>query len=394
MLPRKDIIIYGQIFTRRKFEKGWLQIENRDGKFYVKKGFTPGRTDYYDLKGVFIPPFFDAHTHIGDAALREIISSYNISGTDLNEVVAPPEGIKHRLLKELDDTRLISGMKDYLHSMKMHGIEAFMDFREGGLRGMKMIHEALDISFSPDISLALGRPLNPIEMKNNSIYRNKNLSEVDERFEESVMNILDISTGINVSGMAEWDYSDLLYIRDNLGKDKLFSFHFSEDKREDVEMAIELKPDFVIHGNMMTEDDIIMLKENNIPIVSCPSSSIRFGYKPPFDKFYKHEMKIFIGTDNAMFGEPDMLREIKILKTLYPTIPLEDIIYYSLCYNLTNISGKTLNYECDIEYGFYEEDEIRLNHLECETESPEKSVMNAKNNMININMNNIIYEEN
>lgn len=120
-----------------------MQEETLEGLAFIGDTFTPrnvriiienGRiSEITDSETAFsqwiVPVFFNAHTHIADT-----IGMDTRIDRPLSELVAPPNGLKHRLLRETSDDRLVSAMRDTISFMKATGTLGFADFREGGRR--------------------------------------------------------------------------------------------------------------------------------------------------------------------------------------------------------------------------------------------------------------------
>jgi len=243
-------------------------------------------------KKIFLPPFVNSHIHIGDAGIlleptREVKST-----------VAPPDGLKYKGYKEIPIKDRMKNAHYYIKEMVKEGTLLFVDFREEGILGIKSL---LKLSKSiKNYSLILGRP--------NQMVYDKN--ELD--------NILDYSDGLGLSGMAEWNFSELNKIRKHTKeRKKLFGIHVSEDKREDISKIISLKPDFIVHMTLSTEEDIKKISMNNIPVVVCPRSNLLFGNIPPVDIMLKHNVKVMIGTDNSFLNYPSIFREMEFAYKLF-----------------------------------------------------------------------------
>ena len=75
--------ISGEIFTENGFIKGYLGIENR--KIIDRGNSNPPKKPI--CKGLIVPTFVNAHTHIGDSFIRK----KNIKlPRNIEELVAPP----------------------------------------------------------------------------------------------------------------------------------------------------------------------------------------------------------------------------------------------------------------------------------------------------------------
>ena len=88
--------------------------------------------------------------HIGDSIIKD--EGYGLS---LSEMVKPPNGVKHVALSDVSDDELIQAMKYSMWDMVYGGTTHFIDYREGGLKGVKLLRKASeDIPIKPII---LGR---------------------------------------------------------------------------------------------------------------------------------------------------------------------------------------------------------------------------------------------
>ena len=243
---------------------------------------------------------------------------------DIKKLVAPPNGLKHRMLKHASKKEILAGMKKSIEIMIKTGTKFFWDFREGGLEGIQLLNQAIN---SKKIQcLKMSRPKN----------HKYELSELKLLIQES--------NGIGLSSISDWDYSQIQKISKYArSHGKIFALHASEAFREDIDLILDLKPDYLIHMNQATLSDLIIVKENNIPIVICPRSNDYFGLKTNYHLFNKLGIDMMVGTDNAMINNPNILEEIKFLKAKYNNVDLHALIKM-VTYN----PRKVLNLECNI----------------------------------------------
>ena len=144
------------------------------------------------------PKFLNAHTHIGDTIIKDEGDGLSIGeivkdegdGLSIGEIVRPPNGIKHLALEAASDETLRSAMKESMWQMHDLGISHFMDYREGGLHGVKLLRKA-----SEDI------PIKPIILgRDGSFYgEDPNMHEV----KVAVRKLLKHADGIGLSGFGE-----------------------------------------------------------------------------------------------------------------------------------------------------------------------------------------------
>lgn len=241
---------------------------------------------------------FNCHTHIGDA----FIHIDRERRWSVEELVAPPNGLKHLLLEKADEEEIMEGMKGAIKIMKECGITHFCDFREGGIKGINMLKKILN-----DIdAIILGRPLHHFYDK----------KEMDE--------ILKISDGIGVSSISDWDFYELRKVADHVNKKKkIFALHASEAVREDINKILDLKPTFLVHMSRANDSDLELIANEGIPVVICPRSNAFFGIKTKVKEMKKKGVKLMLGTDNAMITPPNIIEEMVYLAKNF-NIDLED----------------------------------------------------------------------
>jgi len=316
--------IKGKILTNHGFINGYLNISSNK-ETQISKGLPPEKPV---AEGLIVPTFINSHTHIGDSFIQDKNIKLTKSVIDL---VAPPNGLKHKLLNEASEEEIVSGMKKSIEGMIKTGTSCFCDFRENGIRGISLIQKALK---SKNInSIVLSRPK---ELKYNK-------NELDL--------LLKKSNGIGLSSISDWDYSELGKIsKHTKRKSKLFSLHASEAFREDIDLVLDLKPNFLIHMTNATESDLERVKDENIPIVICPRSSEFFNIKIDLELMKKTKIEIMLGSDNCMLNFPDILQDLKFIKGRSNVFSVEELlkmITYSPrkvlnledCINGPNLSG-------------------------------------------------------
>ncbi|KYK33975.1 MAG: hypothetical protein AYK22_00625 [Thermoplasmatales archaeon SG8-52-3] len=309
--------VSGEILTDDGLKKGYIGFEKRK-IIEIGKGNPPKKPIY---RGLIVPSFVNAHSHIGDSFIKE-------KGIDLpkniEDLVAPPNGLKYKLLREVSDNEIIQGMERSIDYMIKNGTRHFCDFRENGILGISQLKAALHLR---KISCTiLSRP--------DSLKYDKN--EIDL--------LLKNSNGIALSSISDWDYSEIQkVVNGTKRKKKLFALHGSERLRENIDDILELKPNFLVHMIKASESDLIKVKEMDIPIVICPRANSFFGISPNYKILKKLKINLLIGTDNAMLNFPNLIDEIKYISSQsreYSTIDLLHMITYR--------ARKALNLDCDI----------------------------------------------
>jgi len=281
MLYKNLNLLYGEELEYIK--NAYLRIEN--GK--ITEVGTGGKRVGIDLKGsLIIPSLINAHTHIGDSSFIDCYDELTI-----DELVKPPDSLKHTLLKKTDENKILRGMRETVQYMAGSGISYFVDFREGGEKGISMLKNACEgakIGYR-----VLGRDV-------------KDLSQIH---------------GFGISGVLDMELSYLKQIRKSAEKNgKLFAIHVAENplsrpfslykyRRTEVEVALSLNPDIMIH---LTNADLreIKLVRRVKGIVLCPSSNAILGSGIPDIPQIHENSLVCLGTDNVMINSPDMWREL------------------------------------------------------------------------------------
>jgi cytosine/adenosine deaminase-related metal-dependent hydrolase len=275
--------VTGQIYQDGAFKDGYLGVEEG-----LITEFGEGIRENALKKGIIIPTLINAHTHIGDAVIQNEVKG------GLEEVVAPPDGLKHRILRETPEEDMLDSMKHVAKKMLLSGITHFCDFREGGLEGVNILKNAL--SDSPLSSKVFGRP--------------KGLKYVKEEIEE----ILKVADGIGLSAVSDWPEDDIRKVASHTkSQKKSFALHASERTREDIDFILDLKPDFLIHMNKAKESDLKLCTESNVPIILCPRSEVFFGHIPNIPLMIKSNVTLALGTDNAMLNSLVLINSRKVL---------------------------------------------------------------------------------
>jgi len=311
----KSNFLYGENF---ELKKGILVIEDN-----IIKGFTNENIkNFINYDGIIIPPLINAHTHIGDNVIKDI----GINKT-LDELVKPPDGLKHKFLNSCDDKTLIYGMLDGMYELYNNGINYFCDFRENGLKGINLFKKSYRELLSsqeqtkilPPNPIILGRP-----------------TKTDKtELKQEIKEILKNSNGIGLSGCNEYSDSKLKFIRKETTG--IFSIHANEHKgsveyskkhhkKTEIERIIDLNlnPNFIIHATHSESHEINLLNEYNIPVVVCPraNSSFNIGL-PNIVELLKSNILIGLGTDNFMANSPSIFKEMDFIYKLYHIEPKE-----------------------------------------------------------------------
>lgn len=275
-LPSGRFVVEGWVNGRLGMTPGYVLIE--DGEV-AEIGCGDCQVQP-DARGIVLTDVVNCHTHCADFGLSIP------QGLSLEELVAPPYGLKHRYLRDASREELSRSMAGFSNVAYGTGTAAFVDFREGGEPGCRLLREACSGA------VILGRPVSP---------------EFDE---VEVEGILSVADGIGISSESDMDHRYIERVAD-MARDrgKLFAIHASERVREDIDFVLSLDPAFVVHMCEATDSDLLKCAEAEVPVVVCPTSNRYFGKEPPIARAQACGVDLGIGTDNGMLCRPDMVSE-------------------------------------------------------------------------------------
>ncbi|PMP75475.1 MAG: amidohydrolase [Aciduliprofundum sp.] len=269
--------ITAHVFYNGKYRKGTVHIERDRIIDFNEENINP---EYVLTEG-----FVNAHTHIGDSFIKEV------PRTGIKELVGPG-GFKQRMLESADDKMILKGMRESIRLMQREDIRAFFDFRESGIKGLNIIKRALNDGME---GVILTRPSGPV---------------YDEK---EIEYLLENSSGIGLSSISDYDPDFISKVaRKTKEKGRIFSIHASERIREDIDFILDLKPDFLVHMHRATDDDLRKVSRAGIPVVVAPRSALFFGTFVDFSRFIRNDVRIALGTDNAMLAVPSIRMEMNL----------------------------------------------------------------------------------
>jgi len=230
-----------------------------------------------DSDDIVAPAFVNAHTHIGDSIAKEAGA-----GLSLEELVAPPDGLKHRLLRQAERAELVEAMARSLSMMRSTGTSAFLEFREGGVEGVHALREA-----------ATGIDIDPVI------------------FGRETVEAMEAADGFGASGAADGEFSqERAACRE---ADKPFAIHAGEVGPGDINPALDLEPDLLVHMVYAEQVHLERVEDSEIPVAVCPRSNLVTDVGLPPVRDLLDRTTVALGTDNVMLNSPSMFREMEFV---------------------------------------------------------------------------------
>ncbi len=240
------------------------------------------------------PALFNAHTHVGDTVGMEAPWAGPLEG-----LVTPPDGLKHRILRSTPRLVLLEAMRASIGVMARAGTIGFADFREGGEAGVRDLLEA-----------AGGLPCRPV------IFGRDGGEGIAE--------------GLGIASIRDCPDAEAA-VAAAKREGKLVAFHAGERDPLDIDGALLYDPDLLIHCTHAEDGQLREIAERGIPVAVCPRSNWILGVSssrahPPIERMLDLGCTVLLGTDNAMFVQPDLWGEMAFVSTVYRIDPKEILI--------------------------------------------------------------------
>jgi cytosine/adenosine deaminase-related metal-dependent hydrolase len=257
------------------------EYEPIEGRVVVDDGhITAVEETETDSTDIVLPAFVNAHTHVGDSIAKEAGG-----GLSLKELVAPPDGLKHRLLAEASREEMVEAVRRSLRFMERAGTAAFLDFRENGVEGVERLYEA-----------ASGRGIQALA------------------FGRETTAAMEVGDGFGASGAKDAEFGTERNATRRAGKP--FGIHAGEADSADVNPALDLDPDFLVHMVHTEPLHLERLAERGTPVVVCPRSNLVTGVGVPNVRELLDTTHVALGTDNVFLNAPTMFREMEFTAKL------------------------------------------------------------------------------
>jgi cytosine/adenosine deaminase-related metal-dependent hydrolase len=291
----EDYVVGGHILNGDDFEliTGYVYVEG--GTIVEIEERSNIKSDNCAASGIVMPSLINAHTHLGDSIIKDVPFS------GLDTLVKPPHGLKHRALRDAAFGVLVEAMHKSLLDALVTGTTLLADFREGGIFGVNALKTAMDPVKKVQVMI-LGRPNDGR----------------DYIVEDEIDTILDVAYGLGVSGSRDFSSAAIgAMINRARTRGKFVAIHAGEQDNSDIDSAVSLNPDCLIHMTYASKHQI----ESGIPIVVCPRSNLVTGVgsafrRPPIGEMLQ-ATTVGLGTDNVMLNSLNMFAEMEFVSKAF-----------------------------------------------------------------------------
>jgi len=239
-----------------------------------------------DFEGIISPALVNSHVHLGDSFFKD--PPY----LTLEDLVGPG-GLKHRALAAASRRDVVEGMRRSLSYMARSGTCAYADFREGGMDGVEMLLEAME-----EVERTEGADL---------------IGRIFGRPDPGSVRVHPKCWGVGISSTRDHPRSWVEDVVEAARSDgKKVALHAGESGRDDIEDALSLEPDLLVHLTKAEPRDLAQVAEAGIPVVVCPRSNLVTGVGlPDVARMLDLGIVVGLGTDNVMLNSPNLFSEME-----------------------------------------------------------------------------------
>ncbi len=276
--PIKAGIVYSSSGIRRE-----ACIWIRDGIVESIESWASCPLEHYGGPGILaLPQPANMHIHSADWIWQE----YGVT-MDLDELVAEPNGLKHRKLRTADRRLLTESALQAYRAAWERGTGLLVDFRElGGLGCTTARDAALMAPDGMDI-VVLGRP--------------------GPGWPQGCM-------GLGISSPLAYD--DLASVISGVEGPRATHIAETRHAREmhDLELALEYGFNILVHGVHLDRSDLEAVAGRGVGLVLAPRSNMWHGVgMPPVVEAVEAGVTLAVGSDNASWAEPDVWLDAAML---------------------------------------------------------------------------------
>jgi cytosine/adenosine deaminase-related metal-dependent hydrolase len=241
-----------------------------------------------DFEGIISPALVNAHVHLGDSIFKDP------PFLPLNDLVGPG-GLKHRALAAASRRDVVEGMKRSLSEMARSGTSLFADFREGGEDGVEMLLEAMKLAERTEGMGLIGR--------------------IFGRPDPGSVRVHPECWGVGISSTRDHPRSWIDdVVKTARSEGKKVALHAGEAGRGDIEDALSLEPDLLVHLTRAEPRDLAKVAKAEVPVVVCPRSNLAMGVGlPDVARMLDLGIVVGLGTDNVMLNSPNLFSEMEFL---------------------------------------------------------------------------------
>ncbi|MUW15812.1 amidohydrolase family protein, partial [Halorubrum sp. CBA1125] len=135
--------------------------------------------------------------------------------------------------------------------------------------------------------------------------------------------VLSVADGYGASGARDADFDAVRAETREAGK--LFGIHAGERDADDINAAMDLDPDFLVHMVHAEPIHLDRLEDRGTPVVVCPRSNLVTNVGVPPIRGLADRTTVALGTDNVMLDSPSMFREMEFAAKL-SDLPAREVL--------------------------------------------------------------------
>ncbi len=324
-------------------QNGVITIDDLGKIINIEPGNTTSLKDAVYYRGVIVPGFINAHTHLELSHLKEKIKPGSKLVSFIKQILAlrkTENNIAIEAIKAAEQEMYnngIVGVGDIVNEnitadiklnskLKFHNFVEMLGFDPA--KSKEIFNKALDLKeeFDENSSLALHAPytISKDLLKNLRKYceEKTNLVSIHNQESEEENKLFRYKTG------------DMVKMYEDLGID---ISHFKPQARNSVQTYIPLleacQRILLVHNTFTSLKDIYFIRrfERRVTWCFCPNANLYIeGALPKIDLFRKTDFSITLGTDSlASNTRLCILEEMKTVSAHFPHIPFSELLNWA-----------------------------------------------------------------